>query len=69
MTFVKTSFHIEREDAPLEIRMMKDPVCGMKVDEKTAKLKSEHEGKTFYFCSSACKSAFDKDPHKYGRPK
>ncbi len=49
--------------------MMKDPVCGMMVDERTAKLKSEHEGKAFYFCSSACKTAFDKDPHRYGHPK
>ncbi len=49
--------------------MLKDPVCGMMVDEKKTKLKSEHEGKTFYFCSAACKTTFDKDPHKYGHPK
>jgi YHS domain-containing protein len=42
--------------------MMKDPVHGMMVDEKTAKFKSEHKGKTFYFCSE-CKQTFDKDPH------
>ncbi len=29
--------------------MAKDPVCGMPVDEETAKLKSEYEGKTYYF--------------------
>ena len=46
--------------------MMRDPVCGMIVDERTAKLKSEHDGKAFYFCSVGCKAAFDKDPHKYG---
>jgi P-type Cu+ transporter len=45
--------------------MMKDPICGMMVDEKTTKLKSEHEGKTFYFCSAGCKATFDKDPHRY----
>ncbi|MDG6908952.1 MAG: YHS domain-containing protein [Nitrososphaerota archaeon] len=45
--------------------MQKDPICGMMVDEKTATLKSEHEGKAFYFCSSGCKAAFDKDPHKH----
>lgn len=45
--------------------MMRDPVCGMKVDEKRTKLTSEHEGKTFYFCSAQCKQTFDKDPHKY----
>ena len=41
----------------------------MMVDEKTSKLKSEHEGKTFYFCSAACKSAFDRDPHKFAHRK
>jgi len=45
--------------------MQKDPICGMMVDEKTAKLKSVHEGKTFYFCGPGCKATFDKDPHKH----
>lgn len=45
--------------------MMKDPVCGMEVDPKTATLKSEYQGKTYYFCSPGCKKAFDKDPQKY----
>ena len=47
--------------------LAKDPVCGMMVDEKKAKLKSEDEGKTFYFCSAACKDAFDRDPGRYAR--
>lgn len=38
----------------------------MMVDENTAKFTSEHEGKKFYFCSTECKTTFDKDPHKYG---
>lgn len=42
-----------------------DPICKMKVDEKTAKFKSEHDGKTFYFCAAGCKAKFDSDPHKY----
>jgi YHS domain-containing protein len=37
----------------------------MSVDEKKAPFKSEHDGKTFYFCSAGCKTAFDKDPHRY----
>lgn len=45
--------------------MAKDPVCGMNVDEKTAKYKSEHLGKTYYFCSQMCKTTFDKNPAKY----
>jgi Cu+-exporting ATPase len=42
-----------------------DPVCGMSVDPKTADHRSEHEGTTYYFCSSGCKADFDKDPEKY----
>ena len=45
--------------------MAKDPVCNMNVDEKTAKLKSEYQGKTYYFCAASCKSTFDKTPAKY----
>ncbi len=45
--------------------MAKDPVCGMMVDEKKAKLKSDYMGKTYYFCAPSCKTTFDKDPAKY----
>ncbi len=27
--------------------------------------KSEHQGKTCYFCSAGCKKSFDADPAKY----
>ena len=47
--------------------MAKDPVCGMTVDEKKTKFKSDHKGKTYYFCSAACKSTFDKNPEKYAK--
>ncbi len=47
--------------------MSKDLVCGMEVDEKTSKLKSEYKGKTYYFCASMCKQKFDKNPEKYVR--
>ena len=49
----------------------KDPVCGMQVDQEKARSKgltSEHEGQTFYFCSTDCKQQFDQDPHRYGHP-
>ena len=45
--------------------MVKDPVCGMDVDEKTAAHKSEYKGQTYYFCSVGCKRSFDKEPEKY----
>jgi YHS domain-containing protein len=42
-----------------------DPVCGMQVDEKTARHRSEHDGRTYYFCAPGCKREFDRDPQKY----
>jgi YHS domain-containing protein len=45
--------------------MQKDPICGMMMDEKNARFVSEHDGRSFYFCSPGCKSTFDKDPHRY----
>jgi YHS domain-containing protein len=45
--------------------LVRDPVCKMNVDEKTAKFKSDYRGTTYYFCSRGCKSNFDKNPAKY----
>ena len=45
--------------------MVKDPVCGMDIDPKTAAGKSEYKGQTYYFCSAGCKKTFDKEPEKY----
>ncbi len=45
--------------------MVKDPVCGMEIDPKTATGKSEYKGQTYYFCSAGCKRDFDKNPEKY----
>jgi YHS domain-containing protein len=45
--------------------MAVDPVCKMEVEEKTAKHRSEYQGKTYFFCAEMCKNAFDKEPQKY----
>ena len=45
--------------------MVLDVVCGMEIDEKTAKWKSEYKGKTCYFCGHMCKLEFDETPPKY----
>lgn len=45
--------------------MAKDLVCGMEVDEKSAKFKTEHMGKTYYFCAPGCKKTFDSNPQKF----
>jgi YHS domain-containing protein len=45
--------------------MEKDVVCGMQVDEDTATNKFDFYGKTFYFCSPACKAKFGRSPEAY----
>jgi Cu+-exporting ATPase len=44
---------------------VKDPVCGMEIDPRSAFATREHMGQTFYFCSQSCVDQFDKDPHHY----
>jgi len=44
---------------------MKDPVCGMDVDEKTSQYKTRYGKETYYFCSQTCKTQFDKNPMKF----
>ncbi len=48
--------------------MAKDPVCGMDVEESTAKHTAQYEGKTYYFCAPGCKRAFESEPQKYLDP-
>jgi YHS domain-containing protein len=45
--------------------MAKDLVCGMDVDEETAKYKTTYKGKTYYFCAPGCKKVFEENPEKY----
>ena len=45
--------------------MVKDPVCGMEIEEKDAVGTSESGGKTYYFCALSCKQDFDKEPEKF----
>ena len=45
--------------------MVKDLVCGMDVNSKTATNKSDYKGQMNYFCSPGCKKSFDQNPEKY----
>ena len=45
--------------------MVKDPVCGMDVDETTVAGKSKYGGTVYYFCAPGCLREFVKDPEKY----
>jgi len=41
-----------------------DPVCGMTVSPDEAR-SAVHQGRTYYFCSDACRSKFVADPARY----
>jgi Cu+-exporting ATPase len=47
---------------------MKDPVCGMEVDQAKAAGTSDYQGQTYYFCSKGCKGRFDANPLQYVIP-
>ncbi len=47
-----------------------DPVCGMNADCAKAPLAVDARGRAYYFCSSACRDEFQKDPQRYAtKPK
>ena len=45
--------------------MVKDPVCGMIINEDAAAGFITYKGKKYYFCAPGCKIKFIKDPKKY----
>jgi YHS domain-containing protein len=47
--------------------MEKDVVCGMQVDPAKAAAPSQYKGKTYYFCSTSCKTKFDANPSQFAK--
>lgn len=45
--------------------MIKDPVCGMEIDQSSAYASREHKGSKYFFCSENCVKKFDQNPHQY----
>jgi Cu+-exporting ATPase len=45
--------------------MAMDPVCGMDVDERTTKDRSDYQGTTYFFCSTDCREEFEENPEDY----
>jgi len=46
-----------------------DPVCGMTVEPARVAGKAEHDGRTFYFCSTHCRNKFVAAPATYIKTK
>ncbi len=45
--------------------MPADPVCKMELSEEDAEATAEYKGMTYYFCSEACKEAFEHAPERF----
>jgi xanthine dehydrogenase accessory factor len=54
-----------RPGSPAELVEAVDPVCGMTVAIAGATDTVVHEGRTYYFCGSGCRSRFEADPARY----
>ena len=48
--------------------MVRDPVCGMQVDEASAPASVVHERERYFFCSAHCKAKFEADPAAFLKP-
>jgi YHS domain-containing protein len=60
------AMYLPKKEVPGKVATAKDPVCGMDVDPASDRvLKSEYQGKTYYFCAEMCRERFDRDPEKY----
>jgi len=56
--------HVHGEHGTIVI----DPVCGMKVDSRTAQHCYDLHGTPYYFCSARCLDKFKADPDRYLNP-
>lgn len=54
-------------DKVKEKSMPRDPVCGIILNEKTAKYKITHDGEKYYFCSVKCKKKFKRNRSKFAK--
>lgn len=52
-------------EAPSLPEVAVDPVCGMEVAVGTARESAVHDGRTFVFCCSGCRSRFEADAARY----
>jgi len=44
---------------------VKDPVCGMTIEDTDAPEHADYKGTTYYFCSTSCREEFEANPDDY----
>jgi YHS domain-containing protein len=48
--------------------MLRDPVCGQRVNRGRAYARIEHEHVLYYLCCPRCQAEFEAEPGTYARP-
>ncbi|TKJ29541.1 MAG: hypothetical protein CEE40_07965 [Chloroflexi bacterium B3_Chlor] len=48
--------------------MLRDPVCGRRVNRHRAQVAIQYERVTYYLCCPLCQTKFERDPGKYAGP-
>jgi Cu+-exporting ATPase len=61
------AMHHHDHGSPAMAGDVKDPVCGMSVDQKTAKFRADFGSKPYFFCSANCHDKFVAEPQRYAQ--
>ena len=48
--------------------MLKDPVCGKRMNRNKAHIVIEYEGVNYFLCCPQCQSEFERTPQAYAQP-
>lgn len=48
--------------------MLKDPVCGKRINRNKAHAVIEYEGVNYFLCCPLCQTQFERAPATYARP-
>ena len=44
---------------------VKDPVCGMEIEESQAEAQTTYNGQAYYFCCEQCRKTFEENPEEF----
>jgi YHS domain-containing protein len=68
-TFQRHPLHtVHCKGASMNSEYITDPVCWMSLPQSEAKAQMTYQGRTYYFCDSACLTLFKLEPEKYIAP-
>jgi YHS domain-containing protein len=45
--------------------VLRDPVCGQKINKNKAHFRTTYRNRVYYLCCPLCQASFEKDPNRY----